>query len=183
MQHMRNSAIILAALLAAILAAAEARSEEQPPMETEVPQPKKQWLPLKQCLEVKVDSAVGSPTYVKYTDTVHCFLRVDGKFIINRMCHVDISQQLREWRMEVADDWVADVWMKYRYLDNVSEELRNSLYASFKKRGRLLNYGRVKAANDNRQEHICLGNKRFRLCFSQPYLICDPERVKTQEAN
>jgi hypothetical protein len=69
----------------------------------------------------------------------------------------------------------ATVWMKYRYLDNVSEELRNSLYASFKKRGRLLNYGRVKAANDNRQEHICLGNKRFRMCFSQPYLICAPQ--------
>jgi hypothetical protein len=86
---MRNSAIILAALLTAMstLAAAEARSEEQPPVETEVPQSKKQWVPLKQCLKVNIEPGMAFPTYVKYADTVHCFLRIDGNIIINRMCH------------------------------------------------------------------------------------------------
>ena len=77
MRHMRDSAIILAALLAAMsmLAAAEACGEEQPAVKTEVPQPKKQWLPLKQCLKVNVEPGMAYPTYVKYADTVHCFLR------------------------------------------------------------------------------------------------------------
>ena len=184
---MRNSAIILAALLTATptLAAAEARNEEQPPGETEVPQPKKQWLPLNQCLKVNIDPpAVGSPTYVKYADTVQCFLRIDGKIIIDRMCHVDISQQLREWRMEVPDLGVADVWMKYYHSnDDISDKLRRSFYAFFEKNGKSLNYGRVNPAHNNRQEHICLGNRRFRMCVSQPYLICDPERVKREQAN
>jgi len=186
MQHMRNSAIILAALLAAMLtlAAAEARSEEQSPVEAEVLQPKKQWVPLKQCLKVNIDPGMAFPTYVKYADTVHCFLRIDGKIIINRMCHVDISQQLREWTMEVPDLGVADVWMKYYYSnDDISDKLRRSFYAFFEKNGKSLNYGRVNPAQNNRQEHICLQNKRFRMCFSQPYLICDPERVKAQQAN
>ena len=51
-------------------------------------------------------------------------LRIDGKIVIHRMCHVDISQQLRAWKMELADGWRADVWMKYRYCYNVSEEAR-----------------------------------------------------------
>ena len=56
---MRNSAIILAALLTA-----------RPTLAAE------------QCLEVKpnlnIDPAM-QPTYAKYADTAHCFLRIDGK--------------------------------------------------------------------------------------------------------
>jgi hypothetical protein len=59
---MRNSAIILAALLTA-----------RPTLAAE------------QCLEVKpklnIDPAM-QPTYAKYADTAHCFLRIDGKVII-----------------------------------------------------------------------------------------------------
>jgi hypothetical protein len=83
----------------------------------------------------------------------------------------------------VPDLWVADVWMKYYYSNDISDKLRHSLYAFFEQNGRSLNYGRVNPAHYNRQERICLQNKRFRMCFSQPYLICDPERVKAQQAN
>ena len=76
---MRNSAIILAALLTA-----------RPTLAAE------------QCLEVKpnpnIDPAL-EPTYAKYADTAHCFLRVDGKVIINRTCHIGISGDTREWAM------------------------------------------------------------------------------------
>src|SRR6516162_6005008 len=57
--YMRKSAIILAALLTA-----------RPTLAAE------------QCLEVKpnlnIDPAM-QPTYAKYADTAHCFLRIDGK--------------------------------------------------------------------------------------------------------
>jgi hypothetical protein len=177
---MRNSAIILTALLAAMptLAAAKiCEFEMEMGDNAEIPQR----LPLKQCLKVKLPTNrhAADPTYVKYADTTHCFLRIDGKTIINRMCHVNISQQVRVWEI----DKIANLVMRYRYCDNVPDELRHSLYASFQRNGKWLNYGRVKAADNNRQEHICFGNKRFRMCFSQPYLICDPERVKREQAN
>ena len=75
MQHMRNGAIILAVLLTAT-----------PTLAAE------------QCLEVKPDSNIPpgmEPTYAKYADTSHCFLRIDGKVVINRTCHIYISPQLR----------------------------------------------------------------------------------------
>ena len=122
------------------------------------------------------------PTYVKYADTVHCFLRLDGKIIINGMCHVDISQQLRTWNMEVPGLGVADVWMKNYYSNNISDKLRRSLYASFEKNGKSFNYGRVNPAHNNRQKHICLQNKRFRMCLSEPYLVCDSQDPR-QQAN
>jgi len=66
MQHMRNSAIILAALLTAT-----------PTLATD------------QCVEVEIKHmAVGEPTYAKYADTAHCFLQIDGKIIIDRMCNI-----------------------------------------------------------------------------------------------
>ena len=40
-----------------------------------------------------------------------------------------------------------------------------------------VNYGRVECV-DCRQERICLGNERFLMCFSEPFLICDPETIK-----
>src|SRR5262245_2032752 len=74
---MRKSAIILAALLTA-----------RPTLAAE------------QCLEVKpnlnIDPAM-QPTYAKYADTAHCFLRIDGKVIINRTCHIGVSGDTREW--------------------------------------------------------------------------------------
>jgi hypothetical protein len=137
MQHMRYSAIILAALLTAT-----------PTLAAE------------QCLEVKPDPNIDpamQPTYAKYADTAHCFLRIDGKVIINRTCHIDISPQTREWTM----NGVAEVSMKC--------ESDRPFYARFQRHGRWLNYGRVEADGRNRQEHICWGNKRFRMCVSQPY--------------
>src|SRR5262249_45151039 len=75
--YMRKSAIILAALLTA-----------RPTLAAE------------QCLEVKpnlnIDPAM-QPTYAKYADTAHCFLRIDGKVIINRTCHIGVSGDTREW--------------------------------------------------------------------------------------
>jgi hypothetical protein len=142
---MRNSAIILAALLTAT-----------PTLAAE------------QCSEVKPDPNITpgmEPTYAKYADTAHCFLRIDGKVIINRTCHIGISGDTREWTM----NGVAEVSMNYDLSDR-------PFYARFQRHGRWLNYGRVFPSLQNRQEHICWGNKRFRMCFSQPYLICEPAR-------
>ena len=90
---MRNSAIILAALLTAT-----------PTLAAE------------QCLEVKpnlnIDPAM-QPTYAKYADTAHCFLRIDGKVIINRTCHIGISGDTREWAM----NGVAEVYMNHDLSD------------------------------------------------------------------
>jgi len=66
---MRNSAIILTVLLTAT------------PM-----------LAAEQCLEVEPAPGNG---YVKNADTVRCFLRIDGKVIINRNCPIDISGNSR----------------------------------------------------------------------------------------
>lgn len=147
---MRKSAIILAALLTA-----------RPTLAAE------------QCLEVKpnlnIDPAM-QPTYAKYADTAHCFLRIDGKVIINRTCHIGISGDTREWAM----NGVAEVYMNHENHD-LSDR---PFYARFQRHGRWLNYGRVETV-DAREEHICWGNKRFHMCFSQPYLICDPVKART----
>jgi hypothetical protein len=186
MQHMRNGAIILAVLLTATptLAAAEARSEidvqfcqtdlndqdKHLPVKPEFYQPKKQRLPLKQCEKLPL-------THEKYADTAHCFLRIDGKVVINRTCHIYISPQLREWTMKgVATVLMRDYFIK----DDPSKRL---YYADFERHGRSLDYGRVEVDRRNRPERICFGNKRFRWCVSQPYLICDPEQVKGEQAN
>jgi hypothetical protein len=59
-------------------------------------------LPLSTVRKVKpnpnIDPAM-QPTYAKYADTAHCFLRIDGKVIINRTCHIGISGDTREWAM------------------------------------------------------------------------------------
>src|SRR5262245_55306751 len=90
---------VLGAVLTAVMAfaAAEARSGER--------------LPLNQC-----EKAVK----LKYSDTTHCFLRIDDKTIINHMCNTDISMQLREFQMEVPGVR-ANVWMKNRLRDGVPE--------------------------------------------------------------
>jgi hypothetical protein len=62
---------------------------------------------------------------------------------------------------------VAEVYMNHDLSDR-------PFYARFQRHGRWLNYGRVETV-DAREEHICWGNKRFHMCFSQPYLICDPD--------
>jgi hypothetical protein len=149
MQRMRNSVIILAALLMAT-----------PTLAQEGP-----------CKKVEP----APSTYIKYADTVHCFLRIDGKVIINRLCHVQISQQVREWGMYV-DTWRVTAWMRHYYDDNVSDKSRRQFYAGFEDDdGRSLDYGRVEPdLRRNRQEHICFTNKRLRMCFSAPLLICDP---------
>ena len=126
-------------------------------------------LAAEQCLKVKpnlnIDPAM-QPTYAKYADTAHCFLRIDGKVIINRTCHIGVSGDTREWAM----NGVAEVYMNHENHD-LSDR---PFYARFQRHGRWLNYGRVETV-DAREEHICWGNKRFHMCFSQPYLICDPD--------
>ena len=89
--------------------------------------------------------------------------RIDGKVIINRTCHIGISGDTREWAM----NGVAEVYMNHDLSDR-------PFYARFQRHGRWLNYGRVETV-DALEEHICWGNKRFHMCFSQPYLICDPD--------
>ena len=103
----------------------------------------------------------------KYGDTAHCFLRIDGKVIIDGTCDIEISGDTRYWAMK----GMAEVYMNH-------ELLGRPFYAQrIQKRGKQISYGRVEVVDD-RQEHICWGNKRFRMCFSQPYLACDPELVK-----
>ena len=105
---MRKSAIILAALLTA-----------RPTLAAE------------QCLEVKpnlnIDPAM-QPTYAKYADTAHCFLRIDGKVIINRICHIGVSGDTREWAM----NGVAEVYMNH-------DLSHRPFYARFQRHGRWLN--------------------------------------------
>jgi hypothetical protein len=118
--------------------------------------PPPKWLPLEQCEKANQE---------KYADTAHCFLRVDGKVIINRMCRIAFSQQLRAFNMEEGGGWNADVWMKWYYCRRkISDTLRYSLYAAFEKGARY--YGKVVGSG------LCFANKRFRMCFSPPYLIC-----------
>ena len=89
------------------------------------------------------------------------------------MCRIAFSQQLRAFNMEVGGGWNADVWMKWRYCRRkISDTLRYSLYAAFEKGARY--YGKVELVSRG-PEPICFANKRFRMCFSQPYLICDPD--------
>src|SRR5262249_58304152 len=106
--YMRKSAIILAALLTA-----------RPTLAAE------------QCLEVKpnlnIDPAM-QPTYTKYADTAHCFLRIDGKVIINRTCHIGVSGNTREWAM----NGVAEVYMNHENHD-LSDR---PFYARFQRHGR-----------------------------------------------
>jgi hypothetical protein len=169
---MRNSAIILAALLMAMptfaIAQTDSEIDESCPSDARDmlggdrdPPPK--WLPLEQCEKASQE---------KYADTAHCYLRIDGKVIINRMCRIAFSQQLRAFNMEVGGGWNADVWMKWYYCRRkISDTLRYSLYAAFEKGARY--YGKVELVSRG-PEPICFANKRFRMCFSQPYLICAP---------
>src|SRR5215469_14463643 len=94
----------------------------------------------------------------------HCALlpRIDGKVIINRTCHIGGSGDTREWAMY----GVAEVYMNHENHD-LSDR---PFYARFQRHGRWLNYGRVETV-DAREEYICWANKRFHMCFSQPYLI------------
>src|SRR5262249_19870942 len=105
-------------------------------------------------------------TNENYANTAYCCLRMDGKVIINRTCHIGVSGDTREWAM----NGVAEVYMNHENHD-LSDR---PFYARFQRHGRWLNYGRVETV-DAREEHICWGNKRFHMCFSQPYLICDQD--------
>ena len=107
---MRKSAIILAALLTA-----------RPTLAAE------------QCLEVKpnlnIDPAM-QPTYAKYADAARCFLRINGKVIINRTCHIGVSGDTREWAM----NGVAEVYKNHENHD-LSDR---PFYARFQRHGRWL---------------------------------------------
>src|SRR5262249_33265636 len=100
-----------------------------------------------------------------------CFLRVDGRVITNGTCDIQISGDTRYWAMK----GVAEVYMNH-------DLSGRPFYASIQKHGRRINYGRVEVV-DAREEHICWGNKRLHMCFSQPYLACDPELVKAWTPN
>jgi hypothetical protein len=64
-----------------------------------------------QCVEVKQDPNIDpamQPTYAKYADTAHCFLRIDGKVIINRTCRISISGDTAVYAMDgIAEAWRA----------------------------------------------------------------------------
>ena len=154
--HMRKSAVILAALLTATSGTLAAQ----------------------QCVEVQNE---------KYADTAHCFLRIDGKIIINRTCDINISGDLRAFRIGVRPSSreyfnLAAAWMDARLPDR-------PVYGYFcpskkcgdpdEKGSKLVNYGRV--FGNSRPGNLCVGNKRFYMCISQPYLICDPETRKAFE--
>jgi hypothetical protein len=44
----------------------------------------------------------------KYADTAHCFLRIDGKVIINRTCRIGISGDLRNFDMDGVAEALMD---------------------------------------------------------------------------
>jgi hypothetical protein len=124
-----------------------------------------------------------------YGDTAHCFLRIDGKVVINGTCHYSISGDMGRhtlwqpshaaWRLAGASVLAAVLQVPhggpfYGYFcrskkcngepgDNGSE---------------FINYGRVTLINNGGFTAGCWRNKRFRLCFLEPILACDPELVK-----
>src|SRR5262249_25146065 len=105
---MRKSAIILVALLTA-----------RPTLAAE------------QCLEVKPNlnpPPATPPTNTKSAHSAHCFLRSDGKVIINRPCHIGVSGDTREWAM----NGVAEVYMNHENHD-LSDR---PFYARFQRHGR-----------------------------------------------
>jgi hypothetical protein len=155
--HMRKSVILLAALLTATPA-----------------------LAAEQCLKLKNGG-------FDYGDTAHCFVRIDGHVIINRTCHYGVSGDRRVW----AIDGVAEVWMEAlrpdRPLYGYSCQAKkcstwpNDAVKPGDPGSGLANYGRVDGIIGLTEDKLCWGNKRFRLCFSPPYLICDPETRKAFE--
>ena len=153
MQEIRKGAVILAALLAASTPALAAQ----------------------QCVEVQNE---------KYADTAHCFLRIDGKIIINRTCDINISGDLRAVRIGVRPSSSEYFNLAAAVMDaHLPDRPVYGYFCPSKKCGdpdekgsKLLNYGRV--FGNSRPEHLCIGNKRFYMCISQPYLICDPQTIK-----
>jgi hypothetical protein len=158
MQHLRNSALLLAVLLTAMPA-----------------------LAAEKCVETDRD--------IKYADAAHCFLRIDGKVVLDRICRISISGDLRAWSMlgvaetsmeaELPDRPSYGYFCRTRKCSNdprpgppatTEEELRKRVGRGW------VNYGPVKCVGDCHEE--CAGNKRFLMCFSKPYLICDPEQIK-----
>ena len=139
-------------------------------------------LAAEQCLKVK-------PTQADYADTAHCFLQIDGKVIINRTCRYGISGDRRVF----AIIGVAEVWMEalrpgrpvYGYscrAKKCSTWPNDSVKPSDPGSG-LVNYGRVDGITGLTEDELCWGNKRFRMCFSQPFGICDPETIKAWTSN
>jgi hypothetical protein len=122
---------------------------------------------LAECLAV--ESSINpsmAPTYAKYGDTEQCYLRVDGKVLVDGTCRTQHCGNTKCWRIVGAADVGLDPFVPGR-----------PFYAHVWKHGVWVNYGRVQAT-DYQQEHICWGNHRFEMCFSPPYLICDPETIK-----
>ena len=76
-QHVRNGAIILAALLIA-----------------------KPGLAAEECLKLKTGQ-------FKYGDTAHCSVRIDGHIIINALCNYGVSGDMRVFAIfGVAEAWM-----------------------------------------------------------------------------
>ena len=81
---------------------------------------------------------------------------------------------------------VAEAWMRtelpdrpfYSYLCRTKKCSIWPYYQGFGPGSGLVNYGPVDAVSDEQQKQICWANKRFRMCFAEPYLACDPELVK-----
>jgi hypothetical protein len=125
-------------------------------------------LAVEQCVEVKEDpNSDAPPTYAKYADTLTCYLRVDGHILVNGRCRVGISGDTGLWTLK---DDLAEAHLR-------RELPGRPYYARVKKRGKWVNYGPVDRVN------LCFLNTRFQMCFARPYLICDPETIKAQQAN
>jgi hypothetical protein len=127
-------------------------------------------LAAEQCVEVKQDPNIDpamQPTYAKYADTLTCYLRVDGRVLVNGLCRVGISGDTGLWTMK---DDLAEAYLR-------RELPGRPYYARVKKRGKWVNYGAVDSVN------LCWLNARFQMCFSPPYLVCGPEANKAQPAN
>jgi hypothetical protein len=170
MQHIRNSAVILAALLTATPG-----------------------LAAEQCLEIE-------PASAKYGDTAHCYLQVDGKVIIDGTCRYGISGDLRELVMYGAAEartpspgeamhTVAIARMRSELPDRPSYgyfcRVKKCDGEPEDKSSKFVNYGRVEGVDFRHGrvvpiDSICSGNKRFLMCFSPPYLICDPAAIKAR---
>jgi hypothetical protein len=165
----RKSALILAALLTAtpVLAA-------------------------EKCLEIESASS-------KYGDTAHCYLQIDGKVIIDGTCRYGISGDGREYVMYGAAEARTPSPRDVRYavaIAAMNPELPDRPFYGYycrvkkcaggpeDKGSKFINYGRVEVVDFRHgrvvpvDSTMCNGNKRFLMCFSPPYLICDPEAIK-----
>ena len=125
-------------------------------------------------------------------------MQVDGKVIIDGTCRYGISGDLRELVMYGAAEARTPSPGDARYavaIAQMNPELPDRPFYGYfcpakkcdgepeDKGSKFVNYGRVEGVDFRHGrvipvDSICSGNKRFLMCFSPPFLICDPETIK-----